>query len=47
MTNEEQPGRDTQLRDAQLARGIYLVSASIPIVLTIIATISLILVLIK
>jgi hypothetical protein len=42
MTNEAQRRGDTQL-----ARGIYLVSVSIPIVLTIIATISLILVLIK
>jgi len=42
MTNEDQRRGDTQL-----ARGIYLVSVSIPIVLTIIATISLILVLIK
>jgi len=34
-------------RDAELARGIYLVSVSIPVVLTIIATISLILILLK
>jgi hypothetical protein len=47
MTNEEQQRRDTRRRDAELARGIYLVSVSIPIVLTVVATIQLILVLIK